>query len=187
MKAGLFFGSFNPIHVGHLIVANHFIEFSDIEEVWFVVSPQNPFKEKGTLIDAKTRFKMVEAMTKDHPHFYASDAEFNLPTPSYTIDILKYFKKKFPWMNFVLLMGSDTYQSLKDWKDAYIILNDYTIYVYQRRDAEIKLKGTAKEKNVTLFDFPFVDISATYIRELLEKGKSVKYLVPEKALKILKP
>lgn len=183
MKAGLFFGSFNPIHIGHLLVASHFVELSDIEEVWFVVSPQNPLKEKKSLIDANTRLKMVEVAIKDNKSFQLSDIEFSLPKPSYTVNTLKHLKNKYPWLDFVLLMGSDTYAKISDWKDASTIVSENPIYIYKRRGSEIKLKKT--DKNVRVFDFPYIDVSASYIRELMEKGKSVKYLVPEKALKIL--
>lgn len=183
MKVGLFFGSFNPIHIGHLLVANHFVELSDIEEVWFVVSPQNPLKEKKSLIDAKTRLKMVQLAIKDNNAFQLCDIEFGLPKPSYTINTLKHLKTKYPWHDFVLLMGSDTYARIGEWKDSASILASNPVYIYQRRNSEIKPKKS--DKNITVFDFPYLDISATYIRQLMQKGKSVKYLVPEKALKLL--
>lgn len=185
MKVGLYFGSFNPIHIGHLIIAHHFIEFTEVEKVWFVVSPQNPLKEKSALIDADKRLKMVEAAIKDNDHFEVSEVEFSLPQPSYTIDTMRFLKKKYPWMDFIILMGSDSYANIKEWKEYYNLIAENTIYIYQRRDKPITLRGTAKEKNILLFDFPYLDISATYVRSLMEKGKSLKYLVPEKSLKIL--
>lgn len=185
MKIGLFFGSFNPVHIGHLIVANHFVEFSDIEMVWFVVSPQNPLKEKNSLLNPQSRLRMVSAAIRDNPRFKVCDAEFDLPKPSYTIDTLRFLKKKYLSLDFTVLMGSDAYTSLPEWKEYYSILSDFPIYVYPRRDFPLKMKGASKEKNVTLFDFPYLDISATYIRRLMSQGKSLQYLVPEKALKIL--
>lgn len=186
MKTGLFFGSFNPIHVGHLIIANHFLEFTDLDTIWFIVSPHNPLKDKNSLLPADTRLKMVRAAIKDNKRFEASDVEFYLPQPSYTIDTLRFLRKKYPWMDFVLLMGSDSYASLADWKEYYNIIADYPIYIYQRRDLPVKKKSTEKEKNIHLFEFPYLDISATYIRGLMEQGKSVRYLVPDKALKFFR-
>jgi len=183
MKVGLYFGSFNPVHIGHLLIANHFVEFTDSEEVWFVVSPQNPLKKKDSLLDANLRLKMVEAAVAPCERLKASDIEFNLPQPSYTIDTLKFLKKKYPWYDLVVIMGSDTLEGIVEWKEYYDILSGFKLYVYMRRD--FPAKTYKKEKNVTFFEFPYLDISATYVRDLLKKGKSVQFLVPDKVLKLL--
>jgi len=182
VKVGLFFGSFNPIHIGHLIIANHFVEFTDLEEVWFIVSPHNPLKDEGKLFDAKLRLKLVEAAISSNKRFRVSDVEFHLTKPSYTIHTLRHLQKKNPWYDFVIIMGSDSYTSIRDWKEYKSLLNDYETYLYKRRDFPVKLLPYG---DTTVFDFPFIDISATYIRDLLKKGKSVQYLVPERVMKLL--
>lgn len=183
MKVGLFFGSFNPIHIGHLIIANHFIEFSDVEEVWFVVSPHNPLKQETTLLDADLRFEMVEAAVSVNDKLAACDVEFNMPKPSYSVSTLHYLKKKHPWHEFVIIMGSDTFNDIKKWRDYKSILTDYPVYLYERRDHPVH--NTPHEARLAHFNFPLLDISSTYIRELIKNKKSVQFLVPEKALQIL--
>jgi len=183
MQVGLFFGSFNPIHIGHLIIANHFLEFSEVEEVWFVVSPHNPLKEEDSLLNAELRLEMVEAAVSVNNKMVSCDLEFNLPKPSYSINTLHLLKSKHPWHEFVIIMGSDTFNDIKKWKDYKSILNNYPVYLYERRDHAVR--NTPNEARLTHFDFPLLDISATYIRELIKNKKSVQFLVPEKALKIL--
>lgn len=183
MQVGLFFGSFNPVHIGHLIIANHFLEFSETEEVWFVVSPHNPLKEEDSLLDASLRLEMVEAAVSANEKLSACDAEFSLPTPSYSINTLQHLKKKHPWHDFVILMGSDTFNDIRKWKDYKTLLTNYPVYVYERRDHPVR--NPPNEARVTYFDFPFLDISATYIRKLMADKKSVQFMVPEKALKLM--
>lgn len=183
MKVGLFFGSFNPIHIGHLIIANHFAEFSDVDEVWFVVSPHNPLKEEDTLLDADLRFKMVEASLSVNDKLIACDVEFSLPRPSYSVNTLQYLKSKHPWYDFIIIMGTDTFNDIKRWKDYKSILTNYPIYLYERRDHPVR--NAPNEARLAHFKFPLLDISATYIRELIKNKKSVQFLVSEKALKIL--
>lgn len=183
MKVGLFFGSFNPIHIGHLIIAHHFLELSDIEEVWFVVSPLNPLKDADSLLDAKLRLEMVEAAVSVNEKLSACDVEFNMPTPSYSIDTMQLLKKKHPWDDFVIIMGSDTFNDIRKWKDYKKLLTDYPVYLYERRDNPVR--NTPNEARLSHFDFPFLDISGTYIREMIKNKKSVQFMVPEKALKIL--
>lgn len=183
MKVGLFLGSFNPIHTGHLIIANHFVEFTGLKQVWFVVSPKNPLKNSRVLLDAELRLRMVKAAIAANKHFKVCDAEFHLPKPSYTIDTLRHLKTEYPQHTFIIIMGSDSYADIIHWKDYKTILSAYPIYIYKRRDYPVRnpLLGKARE-----FNFPFIDISATYIRRLIKKGKSVQFLVPEKALAILR-
>ncbi len=184
MNIGLLFGSFNPVHIGHLIIANHFVEFTDVEEVWFVVSPHNPLKDKKSLLDATTRLKMVDAAVSGNPRFKVCDVEFNLSEPSYTINTLQYLKKKYLWQDFIIIMGSDSFAGITKWRDYKSILSTYPAYIYKRHDFPIK--NTATFDKVSIFDFPFIDISSTYVRELMKKGNSIQYLVPDKSLKILK-
>ena len=183
MKIGLFFGSFNPIHTGHLIIANYFAENTDIDKVWFVVSPQNPFKQKSTLLDEKHRLYMVNLAVEDNYKLEASSIEFKLPQPSYTINTLTYLKEKHPEHTFVLLMGSDNLPGLSKWKNIELILSDHPVYIYTRRDPE---SHTAPiKRNFSFFKVPLIDISSTFIRESLKNGVSIRYLVPEKVWEYL--
>ena len=184
MKIGLFFGSFNPVHIGHLIIANHFLEFTELEQIWFVVSPQNPLKSEDSLVNADIRLKMVKVAIAVNKRFRVCDAEFSLSQPSYTINTLRHLKSEHPWYDFFIIMGSDSFAGIRKWKDYKSILSSYPIYIYQRRDFPVK--DIALLDKVTVFDFPYIDISATYIRKLLEEGKSVQFLVPEKILAFLK-
>lgn len=183
MKIGLFFGSFNPIHTGHLIIANYFAENTDIDKVWFVVSPQNPFKQKNSLLDEKHRLYMVNLAVEDNYKLEASNIEFRLPQPSYTINTLTYLKEKHPEHTFVLLMGSDNLPGLPKWKNIELILSDHPVYIYTRRDTE---SPTAPIKgNFSFFKVPLIDISSTFIRESLKNEVSVRYLVPDKVWEYL--
>ena len=183
MKIGLFFGTFNPIHIGHLIIANHILEYSDLDRIWFVVSPQNPLKDQKSLLSEKHRLQMVRLAIDDNYKFKASNIEFKLPKPSYTITTLTYLQEKYPLQQFVLIMGSDNLETLNKWKNYEQILKHYSIYVYKRKNGE----GDAfkSHPNVKIFDFPYLNISASYIRKALEEGKSAKYLIPEKALEYI--
>lgn len=184
MKTGLFFGSFNPIHTGHLIIANHMIEYGGVKRVWFVVSPQNPLKPKQTLLNQYDRLHLVRLAVEDDPRFQVSDIEFQLPVPSYTIDTLVYLKEKYPEKEFSLIMGSDNLESLEKWKNYEVLLRDYEILVYKRNE-------TVSEKwnqypNIKILDVPLLKISATEIRKMLSEKKSVRYLLPEKVWEYLK-
>ncbi len=180
MKIGLFFGSFNPVHVGHLIIANYFATNTDLKEVWFVVSPQNPFKEKATLLRDYDRLNLVNLAIEDNYALRANNIEFSLPQPSYTINTLMHIKEKYPANSFCLIMGSDNFISLPKWKNADIILRDYEIYVYQRRGSVVK--HVPAGGRVNQFDFPLLDISSSQIRKLIENNLSVKYMIPDKVL-----
>jgi nicotinate-nucleotide adenylyltransferase len=178
MKIGLFFGSFNPIHTGHLLIADYFIEFEIFDKIWFVVSPQNPFKSNDTLVDQKLRFEMLQLAINDNKKFEACDVEFKLPRPSYTVDTLKYLRGIYPEHVFSPIIGGDNLQSFHLWKNHEEILNNHEIYVY-RRAGYYSNPLFANQNKIKVFDVPLLNISSTYIREMLQAGKSVKYLVPE--------
>lgn len=183
MKTGLFFGSFNPVHTGHLIIANFMATSSDLKEVWMVVSPHNPLKPKSTLANDYDRLHLVRLAIDDNPLLKASDIEFSLPKPSYTIDTLTYLSEKYPGREFVLIMGSDNIATLHKWKNYEMILEKYAIYVYRRPDF---VKGDLPDlPNVHYFDAPLLDISATYIRTCIKDRLSVRYLVPDKVYEYL--
>ena len=177
MKVGLFFGSFNPVHTGHMIIAHYMAEYTDLDQVWMVVSPQNPFKSKDTLANDYDRLHLVHLAIGDHLHLRASNIEFSLPKPSYTIDTLAYLQEKHPGRPFVLIMGADNLSTLHKWKNYELLLNRHEIYVYQRPGYE---NGPfANHPNVRIFDAPQMHISASYIRECIREGHSVQYLVPD--------
>ena len=177
MKTGLFFGSFNPVHTGHMIIANFMATQTDLDQVWLVVSPHNPLKNKNALANDFTRLHLVNLAIGNNPRLSASNIEFSLPRPSYTIDTLACLKEKYPGREFVLIMGGDSLATLHKWKNHEILLRDYQIYLYKRPRTE---DGPfANHPNVRHFEAPMIDISATYIRQCLLKGKSVQYLVPD--------
>ena len=177
MKIGLFFGSFNPIHVGHLIIANYMATKTDLDKVWMVVSPQNPHKKKSTLARDYDRLHLVRLATEDNNQLEASNIEFDLPKPSYTIDTLTYLREKHPDKEFTLIMGGDNLATFHKWKNFEVILKYYSIYVYRRPDYE--LGDLATHPKVSLFDAPLMQISASYIRKCLKEGHSIRYLVTE--------
>lgn len=176
MKIGLFFGSFNPIHVGHLIIANTMAN-QDLQEVWFVVSPQNPFKKNAGLLHEFDRYEMVRLATFDNPRLKISDIELLMPKPSYTIDTLTELKKRHPEHEFVLIVGSDNLGQFKNWKDYEKILSMVDLYVYPRPGADYL--EWREHPSVHFIESPQLDISATYIRKLVKENKSIRYLVPE--------
>ena len=175
MKIGLFFGSFNPIHIGHLIIANHVIEHSDLDKIWFVVSPQNPLKPAATLLNEYNRLHFVQIAIENDPRFFASNIEFNLPKPSYTIDTLTYLSEKYPKHSFSIIMGSDSYNNLSNWKNHEALVSNYDITVYSREGFEPEKKND----RIHLLTAPVLNISSTYIRNQIKAGKSIKYLVPD--------
>jgi nicotinate-nucleotide adenylyltransferase len=177
-KTGLFFGSFNPIHIGHLIVAGYMREFSDLDQVWFVISPHNPLKEKKTLLADHHRLMLVKTAIEDDPEFRASDIEFKLPQPSYTIDTLTYLKEKYPDHEFVLIAGTDILPSFHKWKNYQTLLNQYQIYIYNRPGYK---KGEyANHPSIKFFDAPLMEISSSFIRKAIGEGKDVRYMLPPK-------
>ncbi|MFZ4261433.1 nicotinate (nicotinamide) nucleotide adenylyltransferase [Sphingobacterium sp. HJSM2_6] len=176
-KIGLFFGSFNPVHLGHLIIANYMANYTSIDEVWFVVSPQNPFKDKKSLGNMYDRLEMVNLAIEGALHLNTCDIEFKLPQPSYTIDTLTYLQEKYPTKEFVLIMGEDNLQGLLKWKNAELILRDYHIMVYPRPGYEsLDLRN---HPSVTLTDTPIMELSSTFIRQSIKDNKSIKYFVPD--------
>lgn len=178
MKIGLYFGSFNPVHIGHLIIANYVLNETDLDKIWFVVSPQNPFKQNKSLLNEYDRLHLMRTAIEDDPRMKASDIEFYLPKPSYTINTLTYLKEKYPEQDFYIIMGSDSFQNIDKWKNYEMIINNYKLYVYQRKGFD--LKNSNNSETIKLLDAPLLEISATNIRQLVKQGKSIRYMVPEK-------
>ncbi len=177
MKVGLFFGSFNPIHLGHMIIANLVKEWTDIKEVWFIVSPQNPLKKSGNLLHEFDRYDMVERAISEENGLRVSDIEFQLPKPSYTVNTLAHLSDRYPDYKFHLIIGEDNLDSFPKWKNHLSIIEDYGLVVYPRpNSSDSPLKN---HKNVQVIEAPKMDISASLIRRLIKEGKSIKYLVPE--------
>ncbi len=176
MKIGLYFGSFNPVHVGHLIIANHAVNETDLNQVWFVVSPQNPFKQSASLLNEYHRLHLIKSAIDGENNLRASSVEFNLPKPSYTVDTLTYLKEKHPEHEFCILMGSDGFENLHKWKNYKVITGNQKIYIYKRSGFEI---GETHGATIHILDAPLLEISSTYIRELIKVKKSIKFLVPD--------
>jgi nicotinate-nucleotide adenylyltransferase len=179
MKIGLYFGSFNPIHIGHLVIANHMAEYSDLSQVWFVVTPHNPFKKKSSLLDDYQRLEMVYRATKDYTKLKPSNIEFNLPQPNYTINTLAYLQEKHPDYEFSLIMGEDNLKSFHKWKNYELILKNHDIYVYPRvseKKVETKFDG---HKKIHHIDAPIMELSSTFIRKAIKAGKNVRPMLPE--------
>jgi nicotinate-nucleotide adenylyltransferase len=183
MKIGLYFGSFNPIHQGHLIIANHILNVTDLQKIWFVVSPQNPFKQSSSLLNEYDRLHLVQKAIELDDRLRASEIEFALPKPSYTSATLSYLKDKYPTYDFSIIMGSDSFQNLGNWRNSETIVSNYQIIIYKRPGFEIENKLNA---NIIEMDAPLLQISATHIRELVKNGKSIKYLVPDLVEKEIK-
>ena len=177
MKIGLFFGSFNPIHMGHLIIANLMAETTDLKKVWFIVSPQNPLKPSKGLLHEFDRYDMVRAAIFNNYNLEVSDIEFHLPKPSYTIHTLVHLHEKFPDKEFRIIMGEDNLASFTRWKNYERILQDYGLYVYRRPN--VQLSELHSHPNVTFVEAPLLDISATFIRNCIRNKQSVRYLVPD--------
>lgn len=182
-KLGLFFGSFNPVHTGHMIIANFLLNTSDLDQVWMVVTPHNPHKKKESLAKDYDRLHMVRLAIGDNVNLKASDIEFSLPKPSFTMDTLTYLKEKYPDKKFVLIMGGDNLATLHKWKNYEMILRDFEIYVYKRPNYE--LGDLANHDSVQIFDAPLLEISASYVRKLIKEGKSIEYLVPDRVYKYI--
>lgn len=182
-KIGLYFGSFNPIHIGHLIIANHMINFTDLSRVWFVVSPCNPLKNKESLLNERHRLYMVKLAIDNNPNFKASDIEFKLSVPSYTVNTMAYLTEEYPQYEFCLIMGSDNLQGIRKWKNYAVLLENYDIYVYPRPNTDVS--EWKLNPKIHFVDAPQMDISATNIRKIVKEKKSIQYLVPEVVAKYI--
>jgi nicotinate-nucleotide adenylyltransferase len=189
MKTGLFFGSFNPIHIGHMAIANYIAEYTDLREIWFVVSPQNPLKPKESLLDDRDRFYLVGLAIGDDLRFRASDIEFSLPKPSYTIDTMAYLSEKYPERDFTLIMGEDNLNTLHKWKNAAELVKRYPLIVYPRlnpgRKSSRMLQDILVTASVTEVKAPLMEISGTFIRNAIREGKDLSWYVPAPAWKYI--
>ncbi|MFK8301977.1 nicotinate (nicotinamide) nucleotide adenylyltransferase [Capnocytophaga stomatis] len=179
-QVGLFFGSFNPIHVGHLIIANHLVEHSTMDELWFVVTPQNPFKEKHSLLDNYSRFEMVHRAVEGYEKLRPSDIEFHLPQPNYTVNTLAYLGEKFPMFDFALIMGEDNLKNFHKWKNYEYILKNYSIFVYPRISEGNISKEFENYPNIIKIDAPIIELSATFIRNEIKEKRNVRPLLAPK-------
>ncbi len=177
MHVGLYFGSFNPVHTGHCIIANHLINVTSLKQVWFVVSPQNPLKSSASLLNEYHRLHMVQMAIEGEFSLKASDIEFQLPRPSYTIDTLTYLQEKHSNYSFSIIMGSDSFQNLKKWKNYQLLISRFKIYIYLRPGFEVENVNSA---NIELVDAPLLQISSTHVRENIRNKKSIRFLVPDK-------
>ena len=176
MKIGLFFGSFNPIHIGHLAIANYMVEYSDLNEIWFVISPHNPLKKKKTLLNEYDRLKMVELAVGKDLRIKPSDIEFNMPKPSYTIDTLTYLSERNPRHEFVLIAGTDNFQSFHKWKNYETLLSDYILYIYPRPG--YTLGEYENHPNIKTVNAPLMEISSSFIRSAIQENKDIRYFLP---------
>jgi len=176
MKIGLYFGSFNPIHNGHMAIANYMLEFTELDEIWFIISPQNPLKTKQKLLPDYQRLELVNLATNDTPGYRVSNIEFNLPKPSYTIDTLAYLFDKHPNKEFVLIMGSDNLVNFHKWKNFNEILRNHQIYLYPRPNT--KQVELMKHPNVNKVDAPLMEISSSFIRKAIKDNKDVRFFLP---------
>ena len=185
MKIGLYFGTFNPIHVGHLIIANHLAENSNLDQIWMVVTPHNPHKQKNTLLNDYQRLEMVQLAIEDYPKIKVSDIEFNLVQPNYTVNTLSHLQAKHPKHELCLIMGEDNLNSLHKWKNYQTILDNYAIYVYPRISIITEKSEFENHKNVHKINAPIVELSSTHIRESIKNKKNVQSMLPHKVWQYL--
>ena len=184
MKVGLFFGSFNPVHIGHMALANYFMEFTDIQQLWFVISPLNPLKKKESLLADHLRFEMVELAIDDDPRFRICDIEFRMPKPSYTIDTLVYLEEKYSRHEFVLIMGSDGLPTFHKWKNYEQIQTRYTRYIYPRK-TEVTINYNS-HPNIKVIDHaPQIEVSSSFIRDAISNKKDVRFFLPAKVAEFI--
>lgn len=183
MKVGLYFGTFNPIHVGHLIIANHMAEFSDLDEVWFVVTPQSPHKKKQSLLDNHHRYELVYIAVEDYPKLRPSNIEFKLPQPNYTSHTLAHITEKYPQKEFCLIMGEDNLKTFHKWKNYENIIENHEIYVYPRLGGGRVKNQFREHPKIHRIEAPVIQISATHIRDSIKANKSVRALLPKEVWK----
>ncbi|HSM62358.1 MAG TPA: nicotinate (nicotinamide) nucleotide adenylyltransferase [Gillisia sp.] len=178
-KIGLYFGTFNPIHSGHLIIANYLVEFSELDEVWMVVTPHNPFKKKSSLLENHHRLEMVYKACEDYPKLKPSDIEFGLPQPNYTVNTLVRLEEKYPDLEFSLIMGEDNLKSLPKWKNYEVILENYSIFVYPRVSKGLVDKQFQAHAKIKRVPAPIIELSSTFIRKAIKEGKNIRPMLPE--------
>ena len=178
MKVGLFFGTFNPVHIGHLIIGSYMVEFTDLGEVWFVVTPHNPLKEKQSLLPDLHRYRMVEEATEDYPRLKPSNIEFGLPQPNYTVNTLAYLTEKYPETEFVLIMGEDNLKTLHKWKNYEALLENYAVYYYPRIYSETQDDQMPINGKLHRVEAPVVEISSTFIRNAIKQKKDIRAMLP---------
>ncbi|MEA1887181.1 MAG: nicotinate (nicotinamide) nucleotide adenylyltransferase [Bacteroidota bacterium] len=182
MKTGLYFGSFNPVHIGHMAIANYIYEYSDLEEIWFVVSPHNPLKKKSSLLADHHRLRLAEIAIGNDDRFRVSDIESKLPQPSYTIDTLTYLSEKHSTHQFALIMGSDNLSTINKWKNAEMLIESCKIFVYPRinkgREPGPEVKSLLQSADIDVVNAPLIDISGTFIRSAIKEGKDIRHFLP---------
>lgn len=179
MKIGLYFGSFNPVHIGHLIIAKHVLNETDLQQIWMVISPQNPLKKPASLLNEYARLQLIQTAIEGEYNLKASKVEFDLPKPSYTVDTLAYLTEKYPNNEFSIIMGSDSFTNLSKWKNYHVIIKNHSIYIYKRTSFNIE---NSIQANITILNAPILEVSSTYIRKLVKEKKSIRYLVPDTVL-----
>jgi nicotinate-nucleotide adenylyltransferase len=177
VKIGLYFGSFSPVHNGHLIIATHLANYTPLQQIWLVVSPQNPLKPSNSLINEHHRKHLIDLAIEGEKKLRSSNIEFKLPKPSYTIDTLTYLGEKYPQHQFSLIMGSDSFTNIKKWKNYELLLSNYEIFIYNRPG--FKVKSEMIRDNIKVLDAPLLQISSTHIREMIREKKSIRFLVPD--------
>lgn len=179
-KVGLYFGTFNPIHIGHLVIANHMVEFTNLDEVWLVVTPHNPFKKKKNLLEDYHRLEMVFRATENYFNLKPSNIEFDLPQPNYTVNTLAHLEEKYPEKSFALLMGEDNLKSFPKWKNNDVILERHEIYVYPRITKNSSKSALYQHEKINVVEAPIMEISSSFIRKAIKNGKNISPLLSEK-------
>lgn len=180
MKVGLYFGTFNPVHIGHLIIANHLAENSDLDEIWMVVTPHNPLKKKAGLLEDYHRMHMIHLATEKYDKLKPSDIEFKLPQPNYTINTLVHLKEKYPKYHFSLIMGEDNLKSFPKWKNYKVILEDYEVYVYPRISELDIPEELVNHPKIHRINAPIIELSSTFIRNSIKEGKNIRPMLDDK-------